>query len=206
MTTRAYVLAMIAALGLGGLAQPAAGQSTDSDISAGYQFINVFPADGGHNQAFPGGWYLDFSRTVTRPVALVAEIGGNYTALPMTESHGNSSVTYSIDLRVHEFMGGVRVRSPRHAAVTPFGQILVGAAELTAVGSTWASIVGPPPYSPGSDSRTYFALQAGGGITVGLTKSIGLRAGADYFRVFADDYLPTDLNVFRLVTGLTFGF
>jgi opacity protein-like surface antigen len=206
MTIRACLVAAIAGLGFVGLTQPAAGQNTDRSVSAGYQFVNVVPANGADNQTFPGGWFVDFSGNITRPVAVVAEIGGSYTALSTTESHGNTTATYSIDLRVHEFMAGVRVSSRGHSAVTPFGQVLVGAAELTAVGSTWASIEGPPPYSPGSESRTYFAFQAGGGINVGMTKTVSVRVGADYLRVFSNDYLPADLNVFRLVTGLTFGF
>ena len=204
--SRAWLLAAVA-VGFVGVADPAAGQNTDrGDISAGYQFINVFPVNGADNQAFPGGWYVGFSGNLTRSIAAVAEIGGNYKALPTTETHGTTTVTYSIDLRVHEFMGGVRLRSRGRSAVTPFGQVLVGAAELTAVGSTWTSIEGPPPYSPGSDSHVHFAFQAGGGINVDLTKTLGVRVGADYLRVFAHDYLPADLNVFRLVTGLNFGF
>jgi hypothetical protein len=207
MTIRAFLLAMIAGLGFVGLAQPAAGQNADRlFVSAGYQFINVFPANGGGNQTFPGGWYLDLSGNITPAFALVAEIGGNYKLVPTTESSGNSTITYSIDLRVHEFMGGVRVRGRGHSAVTPFGQVLVGAAELTAIGSTWASIEGQPPYSPGNDSRDYFTLQAGGGINVGVTKTVGVRVGADYLHIYSNDHLPADLNVFRLVTGLNFGF
>jgi outer membrane protein with beta-barrel domain len=206
MMTRACLLAAVA-VGFVGLAQPAAGQNTDrGDISAGYQFVNVFPSNGADNHAFPGGWYADFSGNITRSVAAVAAIGGNYTALPTTETHGTATVTYSIDLRVHEFMGGVRLRSRGRSAVTPFGQVLVGAAELTAVGTTWASIEGQPPYPRGSDSHVHFALQAGGGINVDLSKTLGVRVGADYLRVFSTDYLPADLNVFRLVTGLNFGF
>jgi len=207
MTSRTRLLAMIAAVVLVSPAQPATGQNADRlSVSAGYQFINVLPANGGDNQTFPGGWYLDLSGNITRAFALVAEIGGNYKLVPTTESHGNSTIAYSIDLRVHEFMGGVRVGSRGHSAVTPFGQVLVGAAELTAIGSTWASIEGPPPYAPGNDSRDYFTLQAGGGINVGVTKTVGVRVGADYLHIYSNDHLPADLNVFRLVTGLNFGF
>jgi hypothetical protein len=49
------------------------------------------------------------------------------------------------------------------------------------------------------DSGTDFGLEVGGGVNFGLSDTFGLRAGADYLRVFADD---GGANLFRFAVGV----
>jgi hypothetical protein len=45
-------------------------------------------------------------------------------------------------------------------------------------------------------------MQVGGGVNFGLTEGFGLRVGADYLRVFADE---GGANLFRFSAGITIG-
>jgi hypothetical protein len=52
------------------------------------------------------------------------------------------------------------------------------------------------------DSGTDFGLEAGGGVNFALSDALGLRVGADYLRVFADD---DGANAFRFAIGVVIG-
>ena len=69
--------------------------------------------------------------------------------------------------------------------------------------SASTTIPGQPPITvDNEDSSTNFGLQAGGGVNFGLTDTIGIRAGADYLRVFAED---EGANLFRFHVGVVIG-
>ena len=146
---------------------------------------------------------MAFSMTRDSPfpmIGIVFQVGGNYKTFDEALTIGGITAAASADLKVHEFLGGIRANLRSSRAVVPFGQFLVGAVNGSVKVSASATIPGQPPITfDDEDSTTNFALQAGGGVNFGLSDSIGLRAGADYLRVFAEDQ---GANLFRFHAGI----
>jgi opacity protein-like surface antigen len=88
--------------------------------------------------------------------------------------------------------------------VTPFGEVLVGAVRgsadvrvtVTELGTTLLDI-------SDSASGTDFGLEVGGGVDIRVSDRFGIRASADYIRVFAEG---EGANMFRLGVGAVFPF
>lgn len=193
-----------------GIPPPVGAQTERGDISGGYQFIDAIPtgSGGGDSEAFPKGWYFDLAGNLTRSIAVVAEFGGNYKTFSESVTGPGFSSSATADLKIHEFMGGVRFSSRANPNIVPFGQVLAGAAYTSVNVSSSTNVQGQPIFGyTNSDSRSDFALQFGGGVNIGLTKKVGIRAGADYIRVFlGGTTLDTGLNVFRIAAGVNIPF
>jgi opacity protein-like surface antigen len=183
-------------------AAPVSAQTTPKvELSGGYQFLN-FSLDG-ENESMPVGWYFDVAGNLTPMLGVVFQVGGNYKTFDESVSIGGITATASADLKVHEFLGGMRVNLRSGSAIVPFGQVLVGGVNGSVKVSASTTIPGQPPITfEDEDSTTNFALQAGGGVNFRLTDAIGLRAGADYLRVFAED---EGANLFRFHAGVVIG-
>lgn len=193
-----------------GAALPASAQTPRVEVSGGYQFLNV-SADLGSidtgdvpvrdvDQSLPTGWYVDLAGNLTRHLGVVFEAGGNYKSISESASFGGIGASASVDLKVHEFMGGVRYSSRTNPTVVPFGQFLVGAVNGSAKVTASGSIAGSPGFSfSGEASGTDMALQAGGGMQLRLSDQFGVRVGADYIRILADE---GGVNAFRFAAGV----
>ena len=171
------------------IAAPAAAQTPAAELSAGYQFTRVPDVN------LPLGWYVDVSGNIAPTFAIVGEVAGAYKTETLTL--GNSSV--DTNLKLHTFLGGVRVAARANPKVVPFGQVLLGAARLS--GGVTAS--GPAVSVLATDSDTEFALQIGGGVNLMTSGNLGVRLGADYRRIFISD---GGENEFRLVAGVVIPF
>ena len=189
----------LAVLGVG---VPAFAQSTPrTELSGGYQFLN-FSLEG-ENESMPKGWYFDVAGNLSPLFGVVFQVGGNYKNFEESFTIGGISSTAAADLKVHEFLGGVRVNARSRAALVPFVQVLAGGANGSVEVSSTTTLPGSAPIAfNDSASGTNFALEIGGGVNFGLTGALGLRVGADYLRVFAEDNSP---NLFRLSIGIVFG-
>ena len=198
LTLRVLVLCLTALA----LAIPARAQTTPKvELSGGYQFLNF--SLNGENESMPVGWYFDVAGNLTPMIGVVFQVGGNYKSFEESVSVGGITATATADLKVHEFLGGVRLNLRSNSAVVPFGQVLIGGLNGSAKVSGSTTIPGQPPITfDDEDSSTNFGLQAGGGVNFGLTETIGLRAGADYLRVFAED---EGANLFRFHVGIVIG-
>jgi len=183
-------------------AAPVFAQTTPKvELSGGYQFLN-FSLDG-ENESMPVGWYFDVAGNLTPMLGVVFQVGGNYKTFDESVSIGGITATASADLKVHEFLGGMRVNLRSGSAIVPFGQVLVGGVNGSVKVSASTTIPGQPPINfEDEDSSTNFGIQMGGGVNFGLTEAIGLRAGADYLRVFAED---EGANLFRFHVGVVIG-
>ena len=171
------------------------------ELSGGYQFLNF--SLGGENESMPVGWYFDVAGNLTPMLGVVFQVGGNYKTFDESVAIGGITATASADLKVHEFLGGMRVSLRSGGAVVPFGQLLIGGVNGSVKVSASTTIPGQAPITfDDEDSSTNFGLQAGGGVNFALTDAIGLRAGADYLRVFAED---EGANLFRFHVGVVIG-
>ena len=175
------LLLTVAALGA---ALPAAAQTPRIEVSGGYQFLNVSAdlesIDTGDvpvrnvDQSLPAGWYVDLAGNLNRHLGVVFATGGNYKSITESATFGGLAASASVDLRVHEFMGGVRYSSRANPTVVPFGQFLVGAINGSAKVTASGSVVGSPGFSfSGEASGTDIALQAGGGMQLRLADKFG---------------------------------
>jgi opacity protein-like surface antigen len=201
------LLLTVAALGA---ARPAAAQAPRIEVSGGYQFLNISAdlesIDTGDlpvrdvDQSLPTGWYIDLAGNLSRHFGVVFEAGGNYKSITESATFAGVTASATADLSVHEFMGGVRYNSRANPTVIPFGQFLIGAINGSAKVTASGSVVGSPGFSfSGEASGTDLALQAGGGMQLRLTDKFGIRVGADYLHILADE---GGVNAFRFAAGV----
>lgn len=185
-----------------GMAIPASAQTTPrTEISAGYQFV-TFSVEGVNgeddNESIPKGWYFEVAGNLNPVLGVVFQVGGNYKTFDESVTIGGGTFSTEADLKVHEFLGGLRLSARDNPKLVPYGQLLVGGIhgsfELTAT----STIPGIPGFST-EDSSTNFALMFGGGANVGFTDSTGVRFGVDYLRIFEED---AGSNVFRFHVGV----
>ena len=180
-------------------ALPVAAQTAPrAEVSGGYQFLNLSVE--GEGQSLGKGWYADVAGNLNRYLGIVFEVGGDYKTINASEIFLGVRGTAALDLRVHEFMGGVRVSARPNATVVPFGQFLVGGANGSAKVTGTATVGGVTLASFSEEfSGTDFALQVGGGMNLLVTDKVGVRVGMDYLRIFDDE---GGGNVFRFGAGI----
>ena len=180
------------------MAVPASAQTVPKvELSGGYQFLNFSLS--GANEAMPAGWYFDVAGNLTSMLGVVFQVGGNYKSFEESATIGGITATAAADLKVHDFLGGVRLNLRSNKAVVPFGQVLVGGINGSVKASASATIPGQAPITFDEEAS---GTQAGGGVNFGLTDPIGLRAGADYLHVLA----PGDgAHLFRFHVGVAIG-
>jgi len=182
------------------VAIPVSAQTTPrTEISGGYQFVTFSVDD--ESESIPKGWYFDVAGNLNPMIGIVFQVGGNYKTFEESVTFGGGTFTAEADLKVHQFLGGVRLSARDNPKLVPFGQLLVGAingsVELTAT----STIPGIPTFSE-EDSSTNFGLLFGGGTTFGVSESAGIRFGVDYLRIFEED---AGSNVFRFHVGVVIG-
>jgi hypothetical protein len=160
-------------------AAPASAQVEEAgNVAVSYSIVH----DSELEETFPTGWAFAVSGNISPMLAAVGEIGGNYKSV--------SVVGTDVNLRVHSFLGGLRLMNQREG-VAPFAQVLLGAAH----GSV--SLLGE------SEAQTGFAMQPGAGVDFTVSPKLRVRAQGD-FRILRFDGENT--NEFRFAAGLVFGF
>ena len=178
MRTKAILGVAAGVFALVSVATPVAAQGRTGDVSFGYSILH----DSDLEETFPMGWLVAGGANVGSSLAVVGEAGGNYKSVDFLGT--------DLNLRVHSFLGGVRVQE-RRTKVMPFGQFQVG------VVHRGASILGE------GDSANDFALQPGGGVDIALGSSMGARVQADYRIIRSEGETG---NEFRVGFGLVFAF
>jgi opacity protein-like surface antigen len=194
----------IRVLGMGltvlALALPAAAQDAPrTEISGGYQFL-TFPSEE-DTESLPVGWYVDVAGNVSPMLGVVFQVGGNYKSFEESVTIGGGTFTATADLKVHEFLGGLRLSARDNPRLVPYGQLLVGGINGSVELTTTSTIPGIPGLSE-EESTTNFVLELGGGVNFGVSERAGIRFGVDYLRIFAED---DGSNVFRFHVGLVIG-
>jgi outer membrane immunogenic protein len=135
------------------------------------------------------GGSASFAYPLAHSFSIVAEAG----------AEANSNVTSSgLDLTLSDYLAGPRYSLRKSSRITPFAQLLLGAAHTSGALS---------PGQFGLGSSTAFAMATGGGLDLNLTRHLA-------WRVFQTDYLLTlfpnrandHQNNFRFSTGVVFHF
>lgn len=170
-----------------------------TEISAGYQFV-TFSVDG-ESESMPKGWYFDVAGNLSPVLGVLFQVGGNYKTFERSLSIGGGTITANADLKVHEFLGGLRLNARESTAFVPYGQVLAGAINGSVELTTTSTIPGVPAFSE-EDSSTNFAVVVGGGAHFAIAEKTAIRFGVDYLRIFEED---AGSNVFRFQVGLVIG-
>jgi hypothetical protein len=159
---------------------------------------------------------------VTPWIGAVLDIGavhaGSVFGIANTNQRG-------VDHTLVDFVLGPRVTFHRHSRWMPFAQALFGGARgtsSTSISLLQGGIIWPPPgviIPPGTlqpvgatlqAERTGFAMLAGGGLDIKVSKHIALRpVGADYYLTRLPSFVTgndSNKNHFRYSAGINFMF
>ena len=190
--TSTGVLLLLLVLGFSAAAPRAALAQDGSSVEAGadYNYVRAnLPAGGCGCFAMNGGngWVAFNFR---RSLAVVGEIA---------IQHASNISGTGADLTLTSYLAGPRYIWTRSHRFRPFAQFLLGGAHAGGI------------FAPGSSglpgSPNAFALIAGGGLDINLTRHIGLRAfEADYYLTRFDNGVNDHQNNPRLGAGVIVRF
>ena len=183
-------------------------QTPRFELFLGYSALRAIPASAAGNRlVWLNGGSTSLAFNFNRYFGLVADVGG-FADTEVKLSGPGVPISHVADSggEVFTFLGGPRLSYRHFERVTPFAQVLVGAAHASPVklsGCTGAGCTVLP-------GETNFALTAGGGLDIGLTRHVA-------FRLFQAEYLMTRFsnltndgsnmqNDLRLSSGLVFRF
>jgi opacity protein-like surface antigen len=203
MTLAPFRSFAVLALALGAALPAHAQDDRKAEVSVGYQLLTFNDDELDVEETLSKGWYADVAGNLGPLFAAVVQVGGSYKTREESETFSGVTGTATASLKVHQFLGGVRV-GPRRATISPYAEFLVGG--INGSFDVSASVVtgGQTIFSTDeSDSGTNFAMQFGGGVTMWLSENVGLRGSVGLIRLKGDD---EDTNVFRAAGGISFGF
>jgi opacity protein-like surface antigen len=173
-----------------------------AEFSAGWRLLNVPNALGGDSQTLPLGWYADVAGNLTPAIAVVGDVSGSYKDFNETRIQGGINVNVDADLKVHTFLGGVRLSARQNPAFTPFAQALFGLAHATGKVEGQTTIAGRTFSISQSVSDSDFAFDASGGVNLRVSDGLAVRVGAGYLRIGGND----GGNAFRFGVGVVIPF
>jgi outer membrane protein OmpA-like peptidoglycan-associated protein len=176
------------------------------DIFLGYSYLRAVPEDANGNRLVDlNGGSASIAFNLSRYFAIAADFGGyDDTRLRLAGPGANPPSVVDAGGSAFTYLFGPRISFRNHSRITPFAQVLFGAAhagEVTLSGCTGSSCTPLP-------AQTAFALTAGGGFDFRLARHISIRAiQAEYLMTLFSD--PTTgagntQNDLRLSAGLLF--
>jgi hypothetical protein len=179
----------------------------------GYNYVRFNPNSDVFNSFNANGGGGQFVYNFTKWIGAAVDLGA--------VTNGSIHST-SIDATVINFVAGPRFTYHNHSRFIPFGQVLFGGAYSTASVPvnllSGGAVIPPgivlPPGVPVSArlnaSNTGFAMFAGGGLDIKVTKHMAFRPiGADYYLTRIPSLLTgnrTNRNNFRYSAGVNFLF
>jgi outer membrane protein OmpA-like peptidoglycan-associated protein len=176
------------------------------DIFLGYSYLRAVPEDANGNRLVDlNGGSASIAFNLSRYFAIVADFGGyDDSRLRLAGPGANPPSVVDSGGSAFTYLGGPRFSFRNHSRVTPFVQVLLGAADAgeVAISGCTGSSCAPLP------AQWAFALTAGGGFDIRLARHISIRAiQAEYLMTRFSD--PTTgggntQNDVRLSTGLLF--
>jgi len=160
---------------------PAFAQSAAStpryDVAAGYAFMrdqDIATSNPDISANFPAGWMVSAGATLSQWLGAAGQVSGSYKTVAIPGDRPK--------LRVYTFLAGPRVKRA-YGRISPFGQVLFGAAHA----STSLLTV--------TDTTTNFAYQPGAGVDARLSERLGLRLQGDYRVIRADRAISKEPGV-----------
>jgi hypothetical protein len=136
-------------------------------------------------EEIPVGWLAAFGGHVNDWLTIVGEVGGNYKSI--------NEFGINLDLSEHAFLGGARFWLGEDRRVRPFFQVLAGISRASAGADVFGLSI--------DVSNSFFTIQPGGGVDIGIMPRTAIRIQGD-FRSLTSGQGTTQ---FRLATGVAFG-
>lgn len=169
----------------------AAGQSSsrlEMGINYNYVRTNAGPGDCGCISLQGGSGWASYN--LSRSFGLVGEVASQ---------HASNIGPLTADLTLTSFMGGVRYKKNAGRHLSPFGQVVLGGAHASGSMAPGNSGI------PGSSNA--FAMAAGGGIDLRLSRHFALRMiQADYYYTRFPNGVNDHQNNLRIGAGLVVRF
>jgi peptidoglycan-associated lipoprotein len=169
-------------------AQAQSASRMDIGVDYNYVWSNAPPGGCGCFSLNGGNVWAAFN--FKRSLGIVAELASQ---------HASDVSGTSADLTVTSYLAGPRYRWTGARHFTPFAQVLVGGAH--------ASGALAPGSSGLAGSANAFAMIAGSGLDIGLTRHIALRAfEVDYYLTRFDNGVNDHQNNLRIAAGVVIRF
>jgi hypothetical protein len=179
------------------LSGPAMAQNVTGDVAFGYSALK----DNDIHDWFAKGWVASGAANVSRSWQIVGE-ATRHSQSPQ------EARDFGIDFSLHllGFGAGPRFITRQPGRLQAFAQVLVGGTRVSfssSLPSCGAIIDAPCLSDDASTSRTGFAVQPGGGLDMGLTRSVFVRVQGDYrmFRIEGEN-----AHEFRVAVGIAYKF
>lgn len=176
-------------------------QDDRPEVSGGYRYLYVAGTEGADGTSVPKGWYVDVAYPITPMLSIVGDVGGHYKSESETFTEQGVTITGTAKASIHSFLFGVRLSRRDNPRVTPFGQVLFGAARAAASAEASADVGGVPFEFDFEESDTEAALSVGGGVNVGAGSFV-LRFQAEWLKILEED----SGNAFRFGAGVVIPF
>lgn len=179
---------ILCVLALAVAALPAAAQDVPKvDISAGYSYLRVNPADPTVSSFNSMGASGSFAWNLNNKVGIVADVGG----YSIQEISG-----IDVDATIMTYMFGPRFTYRTPERFHPYVQVLFGGAHLGSDGS------------PSGSGQSAFAFAGGGGADVKINDRFSVRlAQFEYLLTRFDESVGNNSqHNFRFTTGVTIHF
>jgi hypothetical protein len=158
------------------------------DVFAGYSYFRANPAASGVDSFSLNGGSAAVAYNATSWLSGVADFGG-YTSNNILGTHAGGTLS--------TYLFGPRISVRRFDRVTPYGQVLFGAAHI---GSNIFGV---------ASSTNAFAMSVGGGFDVNVSHHFAVRpAQVDYLLTRFDEATNSarSQNNLRVSTGVVFRF
>lgn len=160
------------------------------DVGVDYNYLrtNAPPGGCGCITLQGGDGWLSFN--FTHHVAVVGQVSGQ---------HASNIAGSGADLTFTSFLAGPRVSFDVSRRLVPFAQVLFGGAHAS------GSLAPGNSFVDGSSNA--FAMTAGGGIDIGLSRRLAIRAAElDYFMTRFKNGVNDRQNNLRVSAGIVFHF
>jgi hypothetical protein len=175
------------------------------EISAGWRLLHISGSDttdssgaGDEGVNLPKGWYVDVAVPITPMLSIVGDIGGNYKSETESFTEQGTTITGTAKASIHTFLGGIRLGRTENPPVSPFAQILFGAARGTASVEVTVDGVSLTDFD---ESSTEAAMSLGGGVNLNAG-SFRVRLQAEWIKILEED----SGNAFRFAAGIVIPF
>ena len=201
-----FVLAVFFAL-LPSLAMAQEASAPKAEIFGGYSYLR-------NNSNGFNGWTGQGTVNFTRHFGVTAQVDGNYRNPAGLSSFSVLGISPSVNQHLYDFLAGPTATA-RFGRNSVFAHALFGAAHASLGAGVSLPFIGG--ISTGVTGATGFAMAFGGGVDIGLTRRIAIRAAQiDYLRTqfSASDALSAGLststgagqNSWRYSAGIVFYF
>jgi hypothetical protein len=156
------------------------------EAAIGYQFMHdqdIAKQDPDLSANFPAGWMVSGGARLVGWIRAIGEVSSTSKTLDIPGDKPK--------VRISTFMAGPRVAGTARAAISPFGQVLFGAARAT---TSLLSV---------SETVSHFSYQPGGGVDLNLSDRFGVRVEGDYRIIRTSGHNSKEP---RFIAGAVVGF